>query len=389
MTDIESVVKKVCSLDEAEWICTQAIRDGLVPILTGPNGIGKSALAKRIAREMSRFFNNGEMMDIVDVISGRPRKGQYGVGAFNCSGMDPEDFAMPMFGTSHDAYERRVTTALPGADDSWFQGGMTIDDIMATVVLEEIGKKPENFKIYSELFFERQLGTNYKVPPNVSFIGTTNRAEDGAGSHDLFNDIVNRSLILHIEATVEGFLKYHRGELNNLIFSIVKMFKDDFLFTQEEEEDGKPFASPRSIWAVSKMLKRGLHLSNPMTEPYMLGTIGQRATIQLFAAHRAWGKIHNIDAMIDDPDAHKDQIEQMKNDLTVNGQMQMCAMTCMLGKRLKKDPTQFNKTLKFIKNFGEELEVTFVYIAKEANPAVKKESAFVKHYCDKKEDFYF
>ena len=92
--------------------------------------------------------------------------------------------------------------------------------------------------------------------------------------------------------------------------------------------------------------------------------------------------------MLNDPVAHKDRIDQLRNDNSHNGRQTLCSVIAMLGKRVKKDATQFNRLIKFVNRIDEEAAVTFVNCALQANDKVRKESEFVKHYADN-QMFYF
>ena len=356
-------------------------------VVIGGSGHGKTEGLEQANAEM-RKVNYGYEEPAVDCMVDRPRKGQHGYINFNSSSREPEDMALPNFGDLQ-RYESTVTTALPGADDSWYPDkGMTEDDLYVTVNVEEIAKNVNNYKVWAQLFNERSLGTNYRVPKHTWFTATGNRSSDNAGAHDLFSDLVSRSTIVYCKSTVEAFLNYHRGELHPLIETIVKYQGDQFLFTQEDEASGKAFASPRTVAKASRFLNNGMDLSNKIAYPIMLGTIGLKATTELMATWRAYERLGDIDEMLNDPVAHKDKIDQLRSDNSHNGRQTLCSVIAMLGKRVKKDATQFNRLIKFVNRIDEEAAVTFVNCALQANDKVRKESEFVKHYADN-QMFYF
>ena len=373
----------------------QLERDGYPVILSGPPGHGKTEAAKKAVIEISRRHNDGEPMPIVNCNSGgRPRAGEYGMQIFNATGYDPEDFAMPAIGDS--TYDRYVTTALPGADASWTKG-VEREDIRCTVIAEEMGKKPENFKIWSELFNERTLGTNYQVPPHTYFIGTTNGADDGAGAFAMHSDLIRRACTLQVRSTVKGFLAHHKGDLHPLVSTILKYQGDQFLFTQDDEASGKPFCTPSTVFRISALLNSGLDMDSPVSEAIVLGIIGFRGTAELFATYKAGKDFGDLDKMLADPDSYSNEIDQLRHDTSRNGKAMLCSIICMLVSRLDKKRStyqamggagQINNIIKFVNKIDQEASVACVSAALALNKDIQNEGEFVRHYA-KNQDFYF
>ena len=395
MSADEHHLRQFVEPSEVPDIVVQLEKEKYPVCFKGPPGHGKTYAAKKAVIEISRRYNNGQPMPIVDCNSGlRPGKGEYGRVMFNATGYDPEDFAMPSI--DDRTYDRFVTTSLPGADESWTKD-VEWEDIQCTVIAEEIGKKPENFKIWSELFHERTLGTNYKVPPKAYFIATSNNADDGAGAFDIHSDLNRRMCTLQIRATVKGFLEHHKDELHPLIKSILKYQGDNFLFTQQNEASGDPFCAPSTVFAVNQQLNNGLDMDSPLSEAMVLGLIGIRGAAELFATYRAGKNFGDLDEMLSDPDKHSDKIDQLRNDTTHNGRQTLCSIICMLVARLDKKRStykslggagQINNIIKFVDRIDQEASVACVSAALALNKDIEKEEEFVKHYANN-QDFYF
>tara|TARA_R110000824_G_scaffold4601_2_gene22143 strand:+ start:4743 stop:5930 length:1188 start_codon:yes stop_codon:yes gene_type:complete len=395
MKEAEYHLRQTVEPGEVPEIAVQLEKEGYPVILAGPPGHGKTAAARAAIPEISRRYNDGEPMPIVNCNSGRrPGVGEYGMQIFNATGYDPEDFAMPAIGDR--TYDRYVTTALPGADASWTQG-IDRKDVRCTVIAEEMGKKPENFKIWSELFNERTLGTNYEVPPLTYFIGTTNNADDGAGAFAMHSDLVRRACTLQVRGTTKGFLEHHTGELHPLIQTLLKYQGDSFLFTQDDEASGKPFCAPSTVFQTSNLLNGGLDMDSPISEAMVLGIIGFRGTAELFATYRAGFKFGDLDEMLADPDKHSDKIDKLRNDTSHNGRQLLCSIICMLVSRLDKKrstykklggASQINNIIKFVNRIDQEASVACVSAALALNDDIRKEEEFVNHYA-KNQDFYF
>lgn len=374
--------------------------------LLGPNGIGKTSIARDMAEIKARFnhgiglgcqsleeLRNEPLPTMVDCNDGsRPGPGEHGYLHLNLSSHEPEDLAMPNI--DELIYRRLVSSGLPGSDNTWTKDvDVEWEDVSCTVVLEEIAKKPECFKIVSELL-DGTLGTEYKVPPKVNFILTANRVEDAAGAHEFHNDLANRAARWDIQSSSDAFVEHHKGELHPLIGTLIKYNGNAFLFTQKDEKNGEPFASPRSVMKVNKYLMAGLDLDDPLSQPAILGSLGYNSTATLFDTYRAAHKFGDLDAMIQDPDKYKDKIDELRRDSTPNGRQLIVSIIAMLASRLNpkaasyKDASGFNKMYKFVSRFDDEMAVAFSMAAVTVNPDVRKEGEFVNHYVDN-QDFYF
>ena len=368
-----------------------------IPVLfLGAPGCGKTDGLRQATEAVARE-NHGIEEPLVDCLTDRPQRGQYGLLTLNASGREPEDMSLPtMASMQMDAtemytrYESKVTTALPGADQSWYAGGMNADDLFVNVCAEELPKNVNLYKVWAQLFNERSLGTNYVVPPNVWFTATGNRPKDNAGAHDIFNDLIDRVCIVEVYNTGEAFLEYHGDEVHPLIRAVVKHLEEYFLFTQDKEPIGDSFCSPRTAWMVNRLLNNGLDLGSRLSWPIVKGIIGTRAATELFACYAAQEEIGDIDQLIDDPVLHKERIAALGANHTHNGRALLCSMTATLAKRVKKDPSQFGKLVQFYKHLNnQEQEVTFVQCALSVNKkGVTEHPAFGQHYVDN-QDFYF
>jgi|TARA_R110000824_G_scaffold243468_6_gene432182 hypothetical protein len=358
---------------------------GITPILEGKVGCGKTSIA-RVAIQERALEEKG--VEAVDSRIERPHDGSPTYTEMNFNLMEPEDIVYPNY-TDKKGYTQKETIVdefFVGADPSWGPPKL----IHNTTLWEEIGKKEVMFPIFAQSVNERRLGSSLIIPEGVRFIATTNSSDSQAGAVDLTADAITRACILVVNMTHKDFLNHHAGELDPLIMACVKAHGDEWLFTQEFEEVGKPFACPRQVARLNDLFVADqIDLSKNGDRATVRGLIGIRATVELQALHNAMGRLGDIDAMIDDPVAHEDDINQFRNDNSHNGRQALCAMTAMLGKRVKTDPQSINKLFPFMKLFGEEAEVTFAHMALAVNKDIAKEPAYVRHMADHQDGFYF
>ena len=359
-------------------------KEKVAVVFNGPPAHGKTwaaiAGAKAIARET--YGIDG----VIDTRSGRrPKEGEYFISQSNTTSYDPEDYCMPAFATKQlggdgncEVYERRAVTSLAGADETWYQHGMTWETLHGVELFEEIGKKPENFKIFAEMLNERSLGTNYLVPPNVYQAATTNNAEDGAGAHALHTDLSSRVCQITVRNNVKDFMAFHDGELDDLIRALIGIYKDDILFTQEYEPRGKAFAGPRTWMKVNRLMSNGLDLDNPVHQAIVLGLIGTKATVEMLAARRMDNQITDLDAMLQDPDLYKERIHKLARNSegahSHNGRQLLVSLVVTLGKRMRTDPNEFPRYMKFAEMLTDEFAVTFAHMTMAQAEARDKEA---------------
>lgn len=367
------------------------ISDGCDPdnptAFTGPPGVGKSEIAYAQCEEYAR--RNG--LTPVDTRERYPGPGEFGITPVNFSGMAPEDLQWPVF--QDGVYSHRISNQLPFASKDWEKNGATAETYRGVVIVDELGKNPDLMKFPSQWVNERQWGNGQLVPSGLAFIFTTNDSTHGAGAFDMTSDLVNRLRIFRVGRSVSDFLNYHSSgggeKLDPLVTSCCRYMGEDFLFTQEKEKPGLPFASPRSLVKASRVL------SDPEFDPHGIhkyklhSLVGTMAATELLSSYSAHKKSQDLWEWIDNPQAHKEDIKKLAKDESHNGKILMASITSMVSKRIKNDPSLFGNAMEFFKMMDcEEDTVTFVAICVDLVPEVRTQAAFVRHYADN-QDFYF
>ena len=350
-----------------------------IPIaLIGSPGTAKTATIQLCAEVIAEITGNdlGWPMTVVENSTSDyiRKKDEYGLKMYNTTYLEPEDFVFPSVDTKAKKYERFVIEHLPRRPHS-------------LVSFEEIAKKPDLFKIMAQLMNEGRLGLDYVVPDNTYFMCTSNLATDGAGAFDFHTDLINRMMILEVKPTAKGFCKRHEGELHDDIMGLLKWFPD-LILTFSSSARKKAFASPRSIYQFNKMLLNGTDfIKHQDGERMMRGLVGEKFTQEYRAMIRAVGDI-DIDAILSDPDGHRDEIQRLKNDRSHNGRQTICSILCHLSKRVKKDASAYDNIIKFMEMIDDEAAVTFTHMALKVNKDVEKRPEFGRHYA-RNQGFYF
>ena len=119
----------------------------------------------------------------------------------------------------------------------------------------------------------------------------------------------------------------------------------------------------------------------------MSGLVGEKFTQEYRAMIRAVSTI-DLDAILSDPDSHRDEIQRLKNDRSNNGKALICSILCHLAKRVRKNASAYNNIVKFMEMIDDEAAVTFTHMALKVNKDVEKQPEFGRHYA-RNQGFYF
>lgn len=339
--------------------------------LQGSPGTGKTYIGEVVAEKLAERFG-------LKLVKNQMRwdKGEFGLIQANMSHYESEDWMMPLINPKTSKYERTATSVLPVNDNGLFQ-------------IDEIAKKPETFRFVAQLMNEGRIGFDYFLPKNTYCMSTSNYTSDRAGAHHLHTDLINRMAIINVHPTAEGFCKHHGGELAPDIMGFLKWFPDKIL-TFNPKDVGEPFASPRSIFAVSQLLDTGFdpnNATNPNAYKVLRSLVGEAFTNEFQAVLRASMSLGDVDDMIKDPEGSRNKIETLKSDSS-NARSQLCSLTMMLAKRCKRDASNFGDIIRLLHKIDDESAVVFTHMALQVNPKVKEQPEFAEHY-ERNQGFYF
>jgi len=340
-------------------------------MLLGGVGIGKTSVIREVANKIARE-ETGKVA--VDAKVRRPEPGEFFVQIWNCSGFEPWDFAAPH--VSADGYTQKVISDLPGSDDSWPDH----DEIRGIVVFDEVAKNPDLFKIFSQLCNERILGTGYRVPPGVLFIGTGNRVEDDAGARPLDNDLINRSMILKVETSLEAFIRHESENLHPIVLSCCKFFEPKQFLYAASAGDNEPFATPRSVRRLSDMMSvPTFNWSNVSHRHAVRGLVGTLAASVVASVMEVGNKLSRLEAWLENPSGHKQEIQEFFSSESNNVATKVY-LVGFLAKYCKKDASHYGKCSELLGIVGDkEISRTFTAFAIMQNPEVRKQPGVAKH----------
>ena len=215
-------------LGRAAPYAVRMLRAGLVPMVHGSPGIGKSAMFFEIARTMNLFLIDARF-----------------------AGFDPTDLnGFPSI--DHEAGMARYYPLENFPLDNWpipegYSGWL--------VLCDELTSAPGAVQAASyKLFLDRMIGMR-KLHPKVYLAGAGNLETDGAIVEPMSSALISRLGHLVVTADYEYWADWaEKGNVSPLICSFLR-FKQESFYTFDPTNADQPYAAPRTWEFVHKYLQ--------------------------------------------------------------------------------------------------------------------------------------
>jgi hypothetical protein len=256
------------NLKEAEKILTRALKANVAVFLSGPPGVGKSAIVEQICK------NQGiELTDLRLLL------------------MDPTDLkGLPTIRDGYTKWNRPWW--LPDGDD----------ETPRLVFLDEINAAAPTVQASAyQLVQEHRIGEHI-LPKNTVVWAAGNRVEDRAVVHTMPSPLKSRFLTLHIRVDPAVWLEWAwKNDIDERILGFIS-WKGDCLADYERVQE-ESFATPRGWEILSTLLKTE---SSALPEEQMdemniaaAGTIGEGTAAEFMSYIRHYSKLPNIEDVLD------------------------------------------------------------------------------------------
>ena len=242
---------------QAFGFVTSCVEAGLVPYLAGSPAIGKSAIAKKVAKAGNLLLIDMRLSqcDPTD-LNGFPRM----------DGDKATYLPMDTFPLSADA--------LPMDDAGKPMNGWLLffDELPAA-------SKAVQAAAY-KILLDRMVG-KYHLHENVYMMAAGNLTTDNAVAFELSTALRSRMIHAQLEANIQDWLAWatdpSQGDIHHYVTSFLN-FKSGSLYNFDPDSPISTYASPRTWEFASKLLKGGCDPTTPEGYALMMGTIGITAS---------------------------------------------------------------------------------------------------------------
>lgn len=230
---------------QAKSMITKLITVGLVPMLWGSPGIGKSSIVHDIAKEynlkvIDKRLSQEEPTDLKGFPTVLNTKGTY---------LPMDD--LPVEGD-----------AIPEGYSGWM---IFLDELPAA--------SPSIQKAAFKLILDRMVG-NRKLHKNVVIVAAGNLETDNAGVEAMNTALQSRMVHMELVSDVESWLEWaYSNDVNPWITSYIK-FKPTQLYRFSPEHTDKTYACNRT-WEFANRVMKNSDLKDPDLLPMLAGTLSE------------------------------------------------------------------------------------------------------------------
>lgn len=279
---------------EAITHVTTGLKADLVTMLTGPPGVGKSAIIYGIAKKahMEVIDIRLSQCDVVD-LNGFPSI-KDGVATYVPMDIFPVQgvFRVHAKGLQKDNDGNKGTwegqTPIPKGKRGFL------------IFLDEFNSASLAVQAASyKLILDRRVG-QHDLHPKARIVCAGNLAMDNAIVNRMSTAMQSRLLHLELTPDIGEWTEWaQKSNIDHRVISYVH-YRPENLFKFDPNHDDKTFACPRTWEFVSRLLK---HITTPLREslPLIIGTIGQGIGQEFVTHTEIFSKLPSIDEILRNP----------------------------------------------------------------------------------------
>lgn len=262
-----------CSMEEAKEIAVDYIQAGIVPLLKGPPGIGKSAVGQSIASE----FN----LELID---------------HRLATSDPTDMSgLPIF---HEGRVRYIPfdlfpiegSPLPKDKNGWL---LFLDEIThAPMMVQNAAYK---------IILDRMVG-QHKLHKNVAIIAAGNGVEDNAGVEPMSTALQSRMGHIRCKVRAKEWTKWASGNgFDRRLVGYIN-WKPASIYTFKPDHTDDTYSCPRTLEFANRILK-GKAVTGSLMLKKLSGLISLGIARELIAFCRLEEQLPQMSSILANPDA--------------------------------------------------------------------------------------
>jgi hypothetical protein len=267
------------TIEEAYPLVMDILRPGLVPMLVSSPGIGKSDLARQIAK--------AENLELIDC---------------RLSSADPTDLnGFPMIITKDKNVLARLKAGYVPMDTFPVEGDEIPEGRRGwLLLLDELNSAPLTVQAAAyKLILDKMVGM-YRLHKNVAIIAAGNLATDKAYVNKLGTAMQSRMSHLEIRVCPEAWMRWaNTHDVDHRVKSFIK-FKPALLHNFDPNHTDMTFACPRTWHFTSKIIKPMATIEITKL-PVLAGTVGNGAGREFYSYTKIYGEIPTLEQILADP----------------------------------------------------------------------------------------
>lgn len=254
---------------------TAYIQAGLVPMIEGSPGVGKSGIVHQIAKQyglkvIDLRLSQCEPTDLMGFpnIKSTPAK--------TTAGYVPMD-TFPI-----------ESDPVPEGYNGWM---LFLDEFSSAVRAVQAAA----YKVV----LDRMVG-QHKLHKNVAIVCAGNKETDGAIVEPLSTALQSRLVHLTLEVDHQEWVNYAIGENFDPRITSYIGFKPDAVYTFKPDHTDKTYACPRTWEFVNKLLKK-IDVNSPLAQPLLAGTISEGVAMDFLSFCRLEDELPKMSRILADP----------------------------------------------------------------------------------------
>ncbi len=288
---------------------------GVVPVIWGPPGVGKTSLAMEVARDL----------------------GIEGIYKLDAPLFMPWDYCIPI--------PRHETKSI-----ELYRAGFLPEKGPALIVVDDLAHAAQMQQyVLMQLTLEKRVG-NLRLGDDVYIVITCNREEDLAGANPLLSTVLNRCTHYSLSPDFDEWAQWGimSGEIHPDIISFLRGNVE--LFSTLPVEGVRAFPTPRSWHIASKKLKRLPLEDESLLRGHLTSSVGEVAATKFMAW---WRYIKEVDPVKILQEGTPGEFSKDRVFATVN----VVAKFLIKENNFKKFPKE---TVKFFQDLPGELKIVFL-----------------------------
>lgn len=267
------------SYSQAKRMLVVYIKSGLVPMMEGSPGIGKSALARWVAEEFNLLLidvrlSQCDPVDLLGFPNSNGKKGYY--------------VPMDTFPVEGDPLPINPVTKQPYSGwllflDEFSSAGRAVQAAAYKIVLDKMVGQA-------------------KLHKNVAIICAGNKESDGAIVEEMSTALQSRLVHMELVINVQEWLEYaQEAKLDHRTTDYIK-FKNAQLYTFKPDHTDKTYACPRTWEFASKLLRNIPDIDDKDTRPLLAGTISEGVAHEFLTFCKVYKRLPKISEIVAMPD---------------------------------------------------------------------------------------